>query len=52
MTGAAPLVSFTGVTRSYGEVPLFGEHLARLLNRDRNGQAYFEATRWRIRAQR
>jgi len=37
------------ITRSYGEVPLFGEHLARLLNRDRNGQPYFEATRWRIR---
>jgi hypothetical protein len=37
------------ITRSYGEVPLFGEHLARLLNRDRNGQAYFDSTRWRIR---
>lgn len=37
------------ITRSYGEVPLFGEHLARLLNRDRNGQAYFDSHRWRIR---
>lgn len=37
------------ITRSYGEVPLFGEHLARLLNRDRNGQPYFDSTRWRIR---
>ncbi|MFM8637978.1 MAG: hypothetical protein ACKOER_09690, partial [Betaproteobacteria bacterium] len=37
------------ITRSYGEVPLFGEHLSRLLNRDRNGQAYVETTRWRLR---
>ncbi|NBO77284.1 MAG: hypothetical protein EBV28_09885 [Betaproteobacteria bacterium] len=37
------------ITRSYGEVPLFGEHLSRLLNRDRNGQAYLETTRWRLR---
>jgi hypothetical protein len=37
------------ITRSYGEIPLFGEHLPRLLNRDRFNQSYLESSRWRLR---